>query len=274
MMTGLIHNSSLFEIFARTSLCLLYLFLIILFFRNRHKMSARGKGWSVLTIGLFTDWIGEVLDLVSVVSGSKNAFINTAKYVFFDAGAFLIVLGGIFWVRKLARTIDKLAFENVVDPLTRAYNRRFLAQHFEQLLPNRPGSNPLGQNSAIAIIDVDNFKSVNDRYGHVYGDSVLKKLVLALKANLRRDDYVIRYGGDEFVLICYNVGPDERQIILDRVNKALSSVALPRGERLTASVGLAFSPQDGTRFEDLVATADERMYSLKNYDRKNTAQQV
>lgn len=254
-----------FDIFARISLCLLYFYLALLFFRNRAKMSSGGKGWSILTLGLLTACTGEVLDLVELLYPGGNDTFSSIKYLCFTAGAYLIVIGGITWIRRIITTIEQLNYETLIDPLTCAYNRRFLADNFERERSAYLDREAKAKKLAVAIIDLDDFKSVNDRYGHTQGDSVLKELALALKANLRSEDYVIRYGGDEFIMICSDVGPENQQAILDRINQAVSSVVLSGGESLTASVGLAFFPQDGIGFKDLLAVADERMYSSKSY---------
>ncbi len=266
MLTGQIHNSHSLVVFTRAALCLLYFLLIILFFRNRHKMSAGGRGWLILTLGLGLDWIGEVLDLITAITRVESRVTGDVKYLFFNAGAFLILGGALFWVRKLTATIDRLSFENIVDPLTRAYNRRYLSRHLGALRPAADLDLKEGRRkgSCVVIIDLDDFKTINDRYGHVYGDLVLKKVVAALHASLRRDDVVIRYGGDEFLVLIDDVTPDDRPSIEARIANALSSVVLPRGEKLSASVGFAFAPSDGTRFDDLLAVADQRMYNAKN----------
>ena len=217
----------------------------------------------MLTLGLGLDWVGEFLDLVSTASGIENEFMSDIKYLFFNAGAFLIVCGAIFWVRRLTATIDRLSFETVVDPLTRAYNRRYLARHFQATVRASAQKDGLGKDIGIAIIDLDDFKNINDRYGHVYGDIILKKVVAALQANLRRDDVVVRYGGDEFLVVVRDVTPDDMPAVEERIRKALCSIILPRGEKLSASVGFAFAPADGIHFEQLMAVADQRMYAAK-----------
>lgn len=91
------------------------------------------------------------------------------------------------FIQKIVENNKKL----YIDPLTGAYNRRYFDEQLSKL----------GSESALAIIDLDKFKQINDTYGHLVGDEVLKEVVATFKANVRPADAVIRYGGDEFVIV-------------------------------------------------------------------------
>ena len=99
---------------------------------------------------------------------------------------------------KLTEVNEKLAKVSLQDPLTGAWNRRFLDEHFGEIVARHAAC---GQACALGVVDVDKFKELNDTYGHACGDRVLRQLVKALTEALDADEYVVRIGGDEFVLI-------------------------------------------------------------------------
>ena len=111
------------------------------------------------------------------------------------------------------------------------------------------------------FIDLDNFKEVNDTFGHLKGDEVLKTIADKIKRFLRNDDYLIRYGGDEFVVL---IGGDDTELlnIVDRISDELSLDV--DGIRVYASIGYACFPVDGKELSTLIQKADERMYRMKN----------
>ena len=116
------------------------------------------------------------------------------------------------------------------------------------------------------LIDVDNFKSVNDIYGHAVGDAILQKVTGSLKKAFRSIDYVCRIGGDEFMVLIRNI--NNGSIAENRVKKLIDevrSLEIPEmdGNGITISVGLAFSPEHGTTFMELYRHADTALYQVK-----------
>lgn len=117
------------------------------------------------------------------------------------------------------------------------------------------------------IIDMDNFKNVNDTYGHMEGDRVLKRFAGLLKMNTRQDDLLIRIGGDEFVIFHPHMA--SREELKKEISKLLRTITKGLVEpgklvRITLSVGIAIAPADGITFERLYMNADEALYSVKN----------
>lgn len=127
------------------------------------------------------------------------------------------------------------------------------------MLPNPKG--------ALLVIDVDNFKLVNDSNGHDCGDRVLKQVSSALRNSFRSTDIIGRIGGDEFLIFLPNCIDPE--IIRERVTKFLddiSEINISAGEhipRIGASIGIALTPEDGNSFKDLFKHADEALYLSK-----------
>jgi len=155
----------------------------------------------------------------------------------------------------------KQAFELAIkDNLTGLYNREYLdefsVQAFQRLQRNK---NIL----VLVFLDLDNFKSVNDNYGHLEGDAVLKKSAQLLKNSFRRSDIVVRYGGDEFVVLIEDDNFNENQL-----NNLLQSFAKRLEKKfmkyhISASYGIATTLENINTLAQLIEIADERMYEHK-----------
>lgn len=139
---------------------------------------------------------------------------------------------------------------------TRAVGEELLRMYFRQ--SRRTGS-PL----AVVLLDLDDFKQVNDRFGHDAGDAVLRDYGLLLKATLRDSDLIVRWGGDEMLLVLPNVTPDGASHVVERLWRE-GQVLRADGRAQTASIGIAERAADGAeRWQALVRKADERAYSAK-----------
>ena len=118
---------------------------------------------------------------------------------------------------------------------------------------------------AVLVCDIDGFKQINDSYGHLEGDKLLREFTTRLKDVCRGYDYVARMGGDEFVITCPGLTADAAREKAERLNQAAveSGRHVCGRDLITLSVGMAFCPEDGTDVERLLAEADRRMYSMK-----------
>lgn len=121
---------------------------------------------------------------------------------------------------------------------------------------------------SLAIIDVDHFKQINDRYGHVTGDDVLRRIAQALRDSVRADDKIFRYGGEEFVVLCDGLSHDMAITHAERLRAAVP-MALEGTLALTptVSIGVATAPADGRDLTELVRQADLHLYAAKNAGR-------
>jgi diguanylate cyclase (GGDEF)-like protein len=122
------------------------------------------------------------------------------------------------------------------------------------------------------VCDLDNFKQINDFYGHLEGDKLLKDFSSHLKEMCRGYDYVARMGGDEFVVVAPGMKPDAAEEKARRLNHlAVEAGRKIAGRDLIAlSVGTSFCPDDGFDLENLLGAADRRMYSVKQIHHEET----
>lgn len=150
------------------------------------------------------------------------------------------------------------------DPLTGAYNRIYF---FEQLGRERRRSKRTGRDFAVAMLDIDGFKEINDRYGHLVGDKVLRAVSSAINEAIRGSDLLCRYGGDEFTVLMPDTDLKGAKATCQRVKEAVSKLRFTFGDeevRVTLSGGVASYPNDASTVRDLIHRADERMYADKN----------
>jgi len=148
------------------------------------------------------------------------------------------------------------------DPLTGLYNRLAFERIATKLWTN---ANMRGVPLAVAIFDLDNFKYVNDRYGHVIGDEVLKEISAVIKNSLRDGDVVFRYGGEEFLVLLPETDSNGANKALERIRKRVEeNVFTKAGIKLTISIGVAVYPDDSPlTMEETIEFADKAMYVAK-----------
>jgi diguanylate cyclase (GGDEF)-like protein len=148
------------------------------------------------------------------------------------------------------------------DYLTGLPNARSL---FLQLDSELSRSRRTEQPLSVVVLDLDGFKQINDRFGHLEGNKVLKDVAAGLKATCREYDYVARMGGDEFVILLPGARPADMDRKTEQMRDVVASMAqeYTGGQLFTVSIGIANYPQDGVDAEELLAEADRRMYADK-----------
>ena len=155
-----------------------------------------------------------------------------------------------------------------LDPLTGVYNRRFGLQRLtEEFGRSIRSGDPLG----VLMLDLDHFKAVNDTYGHLVGDRVLQTVVRAARQVLREGDVLLRYGGEEFVIVLPGAGRDDLVQMAERVRRAVAEAEITEaGQRIpvTVSIGGSGLPdKNATNPQDLIVVADAAMYTSKESGR-------
>ena len=170
----------------------------------------------------------------------------------------------------LARESEsQLAFLAERDPLTGLYNRR----RFERELGERMDhATREKQRLALLFFDLDEFKSVNDLFGHRMGDAVLLRVAGEIRSHLRRNEFLARIGGDEFALLVSDISDQNLRSLADRLMRTLGALTFNQGDvrlSLTSSLGIATYPAHASTPQELIAQADAAMYQAKDAG-KNT----
>ena len=178
-------------------------------------------------------------------------------------GMALELSAGVFIRDVIARCntsrMDEYKSQANTDSLTGLNNRRYAEEFI-----NRLSSGNIEGNWCVAMLDVDNFKKINDTMGHPVGDEVLRRLADTLKKHLRKTDVIFRWGGEEFLIFLSGVEPNVSAEILDKIRRYIENVSIDFGEScvsITITVGIA--RVDGDNVQGSIALCDERMYRGK-----------
>jgi len=172
-----------------------------------------------------------------------------------------------------ARQYEEIRRLTFIDGLTAAYNHRFFQ---EALAKEVHRSARAGREFALAMLDIDNFKRINDTFGHPVGDEILKGLVDEMMTNARDTDVVARYGGEEFAIIFADTPAISARDAANRMRELVAKrelimPAIARTLRVTMSIGVAVYPHDGITTTDLVARADAALYFAKKNGKNQVA---
>lgn len=165
--------------------------------------------------------------------------------------------------QKLAESaLKRIAYE---DPLTGLGNRRALQEHWDSEMA-RSLATASQRMIAILMIDLDNFKPINDYFGHAAGDDILRMVAIRLRQSVRQNDRVVRMGGDEFAILLTNLeDQDDAEKICQRISDAFAKPFIIQGEEIDvgATVGASLYPHHAGNLETLLHAADQALYRLK-----------
>ena len=172
--------------------------------------------------------------------------------------------------KKLAANHDQLRVQSERDPLTNLANRR----HFQDVMALQAGGPDDGFEGALLLVDIDHFKHVNDSHGHGAGDQVLVEVAKRLNDAVRHEDLIVRWGGEEFLIMAPRAAPEQADQIAMRVLRSLGQTPIVVGGvplRVTASIGYARFPlppyNTGVPWEQVINLADMALYTAKNQGR-------
>jgi len=177
-------------------------------------------------------------------------------------------LGDLFQVLTYRQRYEALRAEATRDPLTGIYNRGF----FDETLRNQVAvARSMRVPVTVVIVDVDNFKRINDEHGHSEGDRALDVIAKTLVTAARATDVVCRYGGEEFCVILPRTSSDSAVAIAERIRSEVTKTCkredVAGGARITVTIGLATCPVDGADTDSLMRIADRRLYEGKKSGR-------
>lgn len=237
---------------------------------------AFGIGTLIFTLGyLVRDILFRKLATLYSVGFLLLSASNYAQYIerLNTYGTLLTTISYMFFLYILFLNYNFVKLEKhklkkeYLDPLTGVLNRSYM----EEALPKDLSSiDSIDLNYVVIFCDLDNLKHTNDTYGHSKGDELLKKFANVLKNSVRnQEDVVIRYGGDEFIV----VAPIKRCIdsltIIGRIEKQVEEENNSMDIPISFSLGFACYPDDGKKFEKLLEVADKRMYEVKKKKKQN-----
>ena len=228
--------------------------------RNHARIEFRGDGYYAVDLGSTNGtFINNVLKREGKLDDGDYLRIGNCIYRFLEGG------------NLEAEYHEEIYRLTVQDALTGAHNRRYLMEYLDRELARAQRfDRPL----ALAMFDIDHFKLINDRSGHLAGDLALRELTAMLKAVVRKDELLARYGGEEFAIALPETGVEEAAIACERLRRAVAehpflyqSARLP----VTVSVGVAVSTRHTTGPEELIRLADEKLYEAKRGGRNRVA---
>ncbi|MFT4025556.1 MAG: diguanylate cyclase [Novosphingobium sp.] len=155
---------------------------------------------------------------------------------------------------------EKLRTQSLRDPLTGLYNRRYMEDALERYVSLAERS---GAATAVLMMDLDNFKRLNDTHGHAKGDAVLRDVAAQLIGGLRPSDVVCRYGGEELMVILPDCGMDDARLKAEALRLRVEGLSEVHEIPVSVSIGIASIPETSTSVADLVTMADAALYEAK-----------
>lgn len=168
-------------------------------------------------------------------------------------------------VFEIERSNERLLEISKTDLLTKTFNKITILNIIEKLINSKKQGI-----FSILMLDIDNFKIINDSLGHVTGDMCLKTLANIASNNIREVDYLGRYGGDEFIIVLLSLAENEAKFVAERFKNKVSELSNPR---FTISIGIATYPYDGQSVTELISVADRGLYKSKSRG-KNTISHI
>ncbi|WP_339251580.1 GGDEF domain-containing protein [Sporosarcina sp. FSL W8-0480] len=176
------------------------------------------------------------------------------KADFFILTSFFLIIA--YWGGK---QFDRVKYFSEKDPLTDTFNRRTIERFFQK---TTKVCDKNGKSLGVILIDINDFKGINDTYGHHKGDELLTEIAARLKKSVEKKDLVARWGGDEFLILVPDCTDHFRVEYINNLHQAFEekSDSFPS---ISASIGFSIYPEDGLSFQGLIQKADEAMYKHK-----------
>lgn len=222
------------------------------FFAGLHMLT--GAGLPVLIGG----WVAKMaaVSLYTILVGSYLYWLERPARRVQHAPR----ISDVFDVLTYRERYEDLLARSGRDALTGAFDRGRLESHGRHMIEE---ADDFGRPASLLLIDIDHFKSYNDRFGHAAGDAVLKRIAASIMGSVRANDCVFRFGGEEFVVVCETLGGEAALVLGERIRREIAGQADIATARVTVSVGIASAPNDGRSYDLLFAAADARLYEAK-----------
>jgi diguanylate cyclase (GGDEF)-like protein len=216
-------------------------------------------------IGQVRGGISVTFDIEDILSTVRT---NIIAVVFFGVAVTGALLGLIFFsMLKLVRRIQKVRQEiekmAITDMLTEVFSRGHLVDRFTEEFER---ARRLNKNLSCIILDIDHFKAVNDKYGHLAGDKVLKEITDRIKSTIRAYDILGRYGGEEFLIVSPEADFNETIKLAERIRNIIRE-NLIEGINVTVSQGMSGIHKEDKSIDDIIKRADDLLYKAKTAGR-------
>jgi two-component system cell cycle response regulator len=199
---------------------------------------------------------GELLGGIGLFS-HKNIDYKNQK-------TFNIILNELKLLMQMKHLHSKTNLLAIIDPLTNLYNRRHCQEVIEREFSR---TKRYGSELSIAMFDIDNFKKINDTYGHQFGDEVLIQVSKIILSSLRNTDFAFRYGGEEILAVLTNSSSEQALIPIERIRIKIENYPFKFNEqdiKVTISAGISSNQEEISSAEQLTKNADEALYSAKH----------
>lgn len=209
---------------------------------------------------------------ISVTSDMLHNYISDKKFPGLPTGfhdqAGKLMADVQYTVKHLEDIIESLKKTSMTDYLTGVYNRHAGEARLKEDLGRTMRDKSM---MSLVVLDIDNFKQINDQYGHEVGDMCLKEVANIINKNIRQGDWLSRWGGDEFVLALFHAREKSSTMILERIYAAIKEISIhaSTGEKVNLSVSAGICPFNGQDDSDtLFDKADQALYQAKREGRK------
>jgi diguanylate cyclase (GGDEF)-like protein len=207
---------------------------------------------------------GKAEGVVQFLFDKKNNNVNTKDKRMFKAKQYIKEALSVIEAKKLMSTLQESALK---DSLTGLYNRRFLQEYTETLVA---GVLRRQKSVGMMMCDLDFFKQVNDLYGHNVGDDVLKETCEIIKKCIRSSDLIIRFGGEEFLVLMLDINAGETSQIAGKIRETIEKTKIKVSDgviKKTISIGISEFPLDTESFWQAINFADAALYKAKETGR-------
>lgn len=204
----------------------------------------------------------ELADLVNQLGTERGVRVTVPKS-HWNREADLLTQSVKIAIEAVQQNNQKLVEEAMTDTLTELPNRRKFNEVMTRLVND-------GQLFSLVILDIDHFKSINDKHGHLQGDEVLKDLTKTVQSLIRKQDQFFRFGGEEFILLLPDTTSKEAFIVAEKIRTRLENTTTPVGTPITVSLGISEFPLHTNSLDELFLFADKALYQSKTSGRNRT----
>jgi diguanylate cyclase (GGDEF)-like protein len=212
-------------------------------------------------------WAGLAGSVVSAVVWSianiESGLVYSSVFVaFWNSIARLLTFAILtLLISVIAKSNARLEKMARTDPLTGAANSRSFLELLDREIER---TRRYGRSFTLCYLDLDNFKTINDSFGHSVGDAVLQTLVSCVRDHIRSGDVVVRLGGDEFAILLPETAQSSAHVVIDKIRSVIKNTMISKGWPITVSVGSLSCPNTRLGAEQLIKLADELMYQAKS----------